>query len=291
MMSIEKIRNYFDRPFPLITSTGEKWWTSTRIGLFIFLFLYGFQPFRLSSYVHVLPIALGYGLIAFFCTALFLFLIPLLFPKYFDEETWTVKKELIYKISPVVLIGFSNTIYSMCIHLLDSFWKSFLYFEVCTLAVGIFPLTYFVYLIERRSTKKYEKLSTGITSCSQPNKKTKTIEPIHLTASNHTVELSLNPKQLYYVQSSSNYVEIIYWKDDKFHTQLMRNTISNIEYQLQSSDIFYRCHKSYIVNLTHIQKITGNARGLKIHFEGLDRNIPVSRSNNEVLKQLLADNI
>ncbi|MEM6697307.1 MAG: LytTR family transcriptional regulator DNA-binding domain-containing protein, partial [Bacteroidota bacterium] len=89
-------------------------------------------------------------------------------------------------------------------------------------------------------------------------------------------------------KSSSNYIEVIYFQDAEFQKQLIRNTISNIAKQLQDQDAFYRCHKSYIINLSKIQNVSGNARGLKIHFAQLDEPIPVSRKNHETLKKLLA---
>ncbi|MEN0047100.1 MAG: LytTR family DNA-binding domain-containing protein [Bacteroidota bacterium] len=291
-MSIKKIKNYFERPFPLIVDTRAKWWTSIKIGLFIFLFLYLFQPFELDDSPHVLPITAGYGFIAFAITALFLFVVPLLFPNYFKEETWTVKRELIYKVSPVFFIGLANTIYSTQMYLLDSFWESFFYFEVCTLMVGIFPLTYFVYLIEKRSDKKYRKFSEEIMPpkmiISPIPDMPRVTQKIELTAQNGKLELELNQEQIFYIKSSSNYIEVIYFQDAEFQKQLIRNTISNIAKQLQDQDAFYRCHKSYIINLSKIQNVSGNARGLKIHFAQLDEPIPVSRKNHETLKKLLA---
>ncbi|MEL6944528.1 MAG: LytTR family DNA-binding domain-containing protein [Bacteroidota bacterium] len=291
-MLIKKIKNYFERPFPLLIDTKAKWWTSTKIGLFIFLFLYLFQPFELDDSPNVLSITAGYGFIAFSITALFLFVVPVLFSNYFKEETWTVKKELIYKVSPVFFIGLANTIYSTQIYLLDSFWESFFYFEICTLVVGIFPLTYFVYLIEKQSDIKYRKISNEIMPpnhvISQTSDLAKAEQKVELATLNGKVELEINQQQILYIKSSSNYIEVIYHQDTELEKQLIRNTISNIEAQLKGHDIFYRCHKSYIVNLAHIQRISGNARGLKIHFSKLEESIPVSRKNNEALKQLLA---
>ncbi|MEM0992790.1 MAG: LytTR family transcriptional regulator DNA-binding domain-containing protein [Bacteroidota bacterium] len=291
-MFLKKVRSYLNRPFPLMTARREKWWTSLRIGSFVFLFLYVFKPFQLNNYSNVLWICLGYGWIALVSTAIFLFVVPLVLPSYFQEESWIVKKELLYKISPVVLIGFANTIYSMQIHLLASFWESFLYFEICTLAVGIFPLTYFIYLIERRNSKHYQSLSAHLIFPSQVNAEQYTNwQPIELKSYNQVVKLALNASQLYYVKSSSNYVEVIYWHNDHIQKQLIRNTISAIESQLSSTDTFYRCHKSYVVNLAKIKKVSGNARGLKLHFFDLAESIPVSRKNNEYLKGLLTSRL
>ncbi len=39
-----------------------------------------------------------------------------------------------------------------------------------------------------------------------------------------------------------------------------------------------RCHKSYIVNLNKVNRISGNAKGYKLQIDELDFLIPVSRS-------------
>lgn len=44
---------------------------------------------------------------------------------------------------------------------------------------------------------------------------------------------------------------------------------------------FYRCHRTYIVNLQKVKHISGNAQGYKLHLENIDTLIPVSRSLNE----------
>jgi DNA-binding LytR/AlgR family response regulator len=47
---------------------------------------------------------------------------------------------------------------------------------------------------------------------------------------------------------------------------------------------FYRCHKSYVINLDQVNHISGNAQGYKFHLKSAEDLIPVSRSNNEFVK-------
>jgi DNA-binding LytR/AlgR family response regulator len=50
---------------------------------------------------------------------------------------------------------------------------------------------------------------------------------------------------------------------------------------------FYRCHRSYLVNLNYIRHISGNATGYKLHLEGVNDLIPVSRNlNNEIIEKI-----
>lgn len=48
-----------------------------------------------------------------------------------------------------------------------------------------------------------------------------------------------------------------------------------------------RCHRSYIVNLLHIEKATGNARGMQLQLSYAKTRLPVSRSFvSSVLKHM-----
>lgn len=47
----------------------------------------------------------------------------------------------------------------------------------------------------------------------------------------------------------------------------------------------YRCHRSYLVNLIYVEKVSGNALGLKLHLKGYPGEIPVSRSLNHQIEE------
>ena len=66
---------------------------------------------------------------------------------------------------------------------------------------------------------------------------------------------------------------------------IIRNTLKRTEDIIDPDSNFLRCHKSYIVNLSNLKKVTGNAQGYKLVFKYLDFKIPVSRN---LSKQILA---
>ncbi|MEM9885574.1 MAG: LytTR family DNA-binding domain-containing protein [Bacteroidota bacterium] len=281
------MKTYFSRPYHLVVEPKKSLLTAVRISLFIFLFLYFFQPFELSEDPNKMILVLGYAGISFIIILIFLILIPRLFPSFFTENDWTVGKELSFKLSLIGGIGLMNTIYTMKINLLDSFWSSFLYFEVCTFAVAIFPLLYLVYKMERYDNSKFHKLSEKITRESCSTGKKAVIEQVNLFTYKQEVALRLSSDSVYYIKSSSNYIEVIFKEHAVMKKQLIRNTLTNTEYQLQAFPVFFRCHKSYLINLTKIKRVSGNARGLRLHFFDLEDTVPVSRKSNHVLSKRL----
>ncbi|NNK69400.1 MAG: LytTR family transcriptional regulator [Flavobacteriaceae bacterium] len=48
-----------------------------------------------------------------------------------------------------------------------------------------------------------------------------------------------------------------------------------------------RCHRSYIINVDHVQHISGNLQGYQLELSGFQDLVPVSRSYTRRIKTLL----
>jgi two-component system, LytTR family, response regulator len=93
----------------------------------------------------------------------------------------------------------------------------------------------------------------------------------------------LNLNDIFYCQSNEHEV-LIYTKEDEYR---ITSGISDFHKRLPQ-DNFFRCHRSYIVNLDKIREIIpwfNNTYMLKLQF--LDTEIPVSRQNISIFKQLM----
>lgn len=60
--------------------------------------------------------------------------------------------------------------------------------------------------------------------------------------------------ELYYIEGVKDYVKL--WLEESF--VLVHSTMKNMETQLKKYSNFYRIHKSYIVNLSHVSEVEGN---------------------------------
>ena len=79
-----------------------------------------------------------------------------------------------------------------------------------------------------------------------------------------------------FIKSMQNYVSIGY-VNQNFEKDIFRQTLSALEDELANTSLI-RCHRSYIVNLPHIEEVKGNAQGLRLQIRDTDEVIPVSRS-------------
>lgn len=79
-------------------------------------------------------------------------------------------------------------------------------------------------------------------------------------------------------------ITYVFTKDEKYSVNLF---ISDF-YEKLPNDIFFKCHRSYIVNINKIKEIIpwfNNTYNLKL--QDIDYEVPVSRSNVKVFKQLM----
>jgi len=110
---------------------------------------------------------------------------------------------------------------------------------------------------------------------------------IELISENNTENLKLLVKEIAFIKSADNYVEIIYKEGDVLKKKLLRNTLKNIELQLKQYSNFIRCHRICIVNMHYIEKLNRSFNNHWITIHGYDEQIPVSRQYLLKLKEAL----
>lgn len=111
-------------------------------------------------------------------------------------------------------------------------------------------------------------------------------ECINICDENDQLRLSIKPKDLLYFESSDNYIVIYYYKDNLIKKELVRNSLKNIEQDMQKYNCI-RCHRSYIINLLNVSSIKKNGRSYEINMGGSHTPIPISRGYIDTVKELL----
>jgi hypothetical protein len=103
-------------------------------------------------------------------------------------------------------------------------------------------------------------------------------------------DCSMNIHNIYFLRSYQKYIDICIEKEDQIITKIVRTTLVSAESVLSVYPFMYRCHKSYLINLNKLAKISGNTKGFFFHLENIEEPIPVSRSNNDFVLHLLEEN-
>jgi len=279
-------------PYPFETSINKRWRMCFFIGGFVFLFLFVFQPFGLNTLKHnIFEITLGYGFASLFVMAGLNILLVFVFPKYFSENNWTTLKAIFWSIINIGLIGLANAIYSAFIGIGYLSFHNLFWFEVYALVIGVFPTGVSVLVNQARLKSKFERESEKINLIFEKPKEAKTekynLQEITIYSENGKDNFSLLPDDLLFIRASDNYVEVFYTTKNGGNYKLLRNSLKSIANSLSLQTYFFRCHKSYLVNLKQVKHISGNAQGYKLHLKETDELIPVSRTQNETIKERL----
>ena len=260
------------------------------VGCFIAFFLIVYQPFGTDrDQIPYKNLFLsGYGVITFVAFACSFILIPTIFKNQIREENWVVWKQILLTLFAMILTFAGCYFYLQFSFGRQSSFRGFFGFLKITLSIAIFPIIIVVLLDYIYQLKKNQAFAQNLNQQLVPastNDKSTPIQQVVLKDENDKVDLTLHLDQLLFIKAANNYVEVNYLEGDKIKKHLLRNSIRNIEQQLTNPTI-KRCHRSYLVNLDKVGRITGNAQGYKLHFPiTADFVVPVSRSKG---KELLA---
>jgi len=150
-----------------------------------------------------------------------------------------------------------------------------------TFLISFFPLIGLVFYKQNNLLKKYLTETETINN-SIEQKQSKTKITIFGKGKNEKYEIDL--KKLLFIKSQGNYCEIFII--DSLKPIVVRISLLQIKEQLKETKT-YKCHRSYIVNIDNISKVSGNAQGLRLHFNSIEESVPVSRNLSKEIKQLL----
>ena len=99
-------------------------------------------------------------------------------------------------------------------------------------------------------------------------------------------QITLSASSFLYGRAQDNYVELVYLEQDQLKKFLIRSTSSNLVSSINSMAIV-RCHRSYMVNLMHVNSIKGGNQDITLYLAPFDSPIPVSKSfKSQVLNNL-----
>ncbi|MGD9994373.1 MAG: LytTR family DNA-binding domain-containing protein [Salinivirgaceae bacterium] len=112
-------------------------------------------------------------------------------------------------------------------------------------------------------------------------------QSIEFISENLSENLNLLIKDVAFIKSADNYVEIVYKEADQFKKKLIRNTLKNIELQIRPFSNFNRCHRTSIVNTHFVEKLRKMYNNYWISIKGYSEELPVSRQYLLKLREAL----
>jgi DNA-binding LytR/AlgR family response regulator len=302
------------QPFPRNNHAARVIKTALAIGSFVFIFLFVFRPFGLQE-MGTKPLAAAvffYGLLCFLILAGYFLIIPHLFSRVYEESGWTVWKEILHTIVCILAVSAGNIAFTHFYFGQDIDGKLVGKLLWMTFCVAIIPITLLVLIRQVRLTRTYSRqaaeLDQQLQGLSAPGPKTARLPAaqlnnadlpipdlktanlpapdseapleIHFPLENGQEAFDLPLGSFLYAEAADNYVKLYYVTQGKPTQKMIRSTLKRLEEAFRGHDRIYRCHRTYIVNLEKVIHINGNAQGYKLHLDGAQTPIPVSRNLN-----------
>jgi len=275
---MKRLFSYLKQPYPVLEN---KWTTILTISIFVSLFLLIFKPFGSGGITlkHRNLIMAGYGCVTFIVLVFNLIVLPYLFKNQFIEIYWTIGKQFIWLAWIIFSIGLGNYFYSyLFFSISGSFIQGLLWAQLGTFLVGFFPISVFSLISYTRLLNKNLMQARTLNTHLMDNRTSNSpVRSLVLSSENEKNTLKINDQQLLYISSEGNYSTIFYEIEGEQKKMILRTTLSRLENQLSDIQNIIRCHRAFIINVVHIQKIGGNSQGLRLKIKsGVE--VPVSRN-------------
>lgn len=272
--------NFLKQPYPFYYEGKKLLQISGVLFLIALFFNYMLQPFDVNPqeqkmhYFWICFIHSSTPLLVLLCLAL----ICRLFPK--ATEDWKIKNECILVFFLVLFTGITQFLIRDLIYNNPMNW-SWRYFteEISNSFIAgafIVPIIISINLnrLQLKNSQKADRISSSITEIKElQNSKLVTIE-----TDVKSEKFDFESHSFIYAKAEGNYAEIFLKKEDKVQKLIKRIPIKNLEMQLSAFPFIIKTHRSVLLNLNFIEKVTGNAQGYKVQLKDCPDTVPVSRN-------------
>jgi hypothetical protein len=207
-------------------------------------------------------------------------------------KNWTLLREYCHIGIVLLLIGIANFLARDLIYKKADNWSLiYLWEEIrnCFIAGTLF------YFLMRFATfyfqsKKDSSLIFQFTPLGSELKTTTASALLFIKTQVKQDDFSLNLDNLLFVKAAGNYIELTTCSNSQVNIELKRISLTQFESQISAYPNFFRCHRTYLVNMFHVEKVSGNSQGYLLAFNNSQSMVPVSRSQldgfNNLYQQL-----
>lgn len=279
-------------PFPRLASTSARLKISFVAAIVGLVMLLLFQPFDLDLLGDkTVLVIVGYIVIDFLVLLIVHRLLPLVFSQFFTRERWTRWRQLLEICLVLMGMGVANAIYAVVIELTDWSWFTLWYFQRVTWMGAIIPV--FIYLLLNQSLSLQEHLheikmiNQGLGSVRKTKNELGTI--LRFISQDNQGDLHIPMKSFLVLKTSRNYVEIFYLEEETLKSKIVRNTMVGLLKAFEGNMDIFQCHRSFVINVNQLKKITRVEGGYQLVIEGLPFLVPVARSKMKALRSLIVE--
>ncbi len=251
---------------------------STSLGIFLFILF--FQPFALDrlDYNNRLLYVIGFGGITFLLSLIVLLIFFLVIR--FDYQKSTNRVGISYLMGFIIMAlnSVAFTFYIRYVGLVSiTFYIVFKVVLISLIPIVVLRLYEIFKELKQHNdllVQEKRRLQKQVDTFEDENLN-KTIE---FVSENSTENIILLISEVVLLKSADNYVEVYFNEgSNNLKKKLVRNTLKNIELQLNQYSNFIRCHRICIVNKYYIENLNKGYNSHWLDIKGYTEQIPVSR--------------
>jgi len=287
------LHNILTDPYPLQDRPRLMLGTNLLIGILAVIVVFVFKSHIglevISGPPHfTIAIYAGYGIVTFLIALAADRLIKPAFPTFFDEQTWTIARNIIWTILLIVLIGIGNYFYSNILDIQGISGTLMLNFVVNIIVLSFIPVTVITLINYFWRLNRNMKEAKIINELLSKQKVEAQGGNLFFNSENGKDELRLNTEHFLFAESSANYTDVVYIENGIVRRALIRSTLKRLE-SLNNIPYVIMVHRAFIANLRKVTKAISNAQGLRLIYEHVEETVPVSKlASAEVKNQLSA---
>ncbi|MFN1833700.1 LytR/AlgR family response regulator transcription factor [Balneola sp. MJW-20] len=256
----------------ILDTLEDKFLLALVITVYTPLFMIIFQPFGVNNYdpSGSIDTELILGVTAVGVVQGLTVLITEIFITPYFIKPDSIGKLILHAIFVLILLSSTTfLIYNVMGGFHDWYLYSYFEFQWNIAFLGMIPFGAVILYLQYRNTR--EKADLLLDNKGAPD------NLITLYASNGKDQFSVTLDKLLYMEARDNYVAISYRSENIVKLEMLRITLKAMEKQCVNYPI-YRCHRSFLINLSQVVKVRGNRHKLDLYFRDSDIHVPVSRS-------------
>lgn len=275
-------------PYPSVISP---WKVIVVPAVIIFLVLYLLQPFGIARIGSgKLWVTLGSACISAGVSSLFVWVLPWMFPRYYEERAWTLGKEVLGTLALLLCITVCVWFYVSWLCGVMPGVRLFFTVLLWVLILGAFPTVLFTMWNRNIRLARNLREATELNLRLSKKQEAEEMPSATLVFSGGTKDtLVMDARSFLYAESEGNYVRLHYLspKDNRPVSRLLRLTMKQAEAAVASAPFIVRCHRAFLVNLHQVTKMDGNSQGYRLRLEECAEEVPVSRAYVRRVKLLI----
>ena len=273
----DKILSFLSQPYPFYYKRKTLWKLAFLILIMTLFFSYFFEPFAVNISEHKMK----YFWVSFIhaCTPVAIIALFSLFKiKSEIEENWNVRKEMLLLALFLLLVGIAQFLIRDIIYNNPNNWSwSYFYEEIRnTFLIGTL---FVIILIPLNFNRLNTKNSKNAKALNFPHYLLKPVanSMVFIETQVKSDDFKLDVNSFLFAMANGNYIEL-YLKEEKNNKLLKRITLKELESILKPFPNIIKTHRSYLINLQHVNSVVGNAQGYKLKLNNYDEKLPVSRN-------------